>query len=91
VVVEIYPRLLTGAVRKSNRRARHELLCARYPDLDAAHREAASLSEDAFDAAISALVMIEHVADLTSLPAEPDLDLRLEGRIWHPGWRSDRV
>jgi hypothetical protein len=89
VVVEIYPRLLTGPVRKSNRDARHELLTTRYPDLDAEHFEAASLSEDAFDAAVSALVMIEHVADLRTLPAEQQPHLRVEGRIWHPGWRSD--
>jgi hypothetical protein len=49
------------------------------------------LSEDAFDAAVSALVMVEHVAELIALSCEVELDseLRLEGRIWHPGWRTD--
>src|SRR5262249_26852811 len=89
VVVEIYPRLLTGAVRKSSAAARAALLAERYPSLDAGHAQAARMSEDAFDAAVSALVMIEHVAELVALPPETDALLRLEGRIWHPAWRLD--
>ncbi len=88
-VLEIYPRLMTGAVRKSNPIARAQLLASRYPDLSDDHRRLATTSEDAFDAAVSALVMIEHVADLAALPFERDPLLRLEGRIWHPGWRGD--
>jgi hypothetical protein len=90
VVVEIYPRLLTGGVRKANADARRELLTERYPRLDTEHRALAGQSEDAFDAAVSALVMVEHLADLAALPAEGDPELRLEGRIWHPDWRTDR-
>jgi hypothetical protein len=89
-VVEIYPRLMTGAVCKSNAIARADLLARRYPELSADHRRLAIASEDGFDAAVSALVMLEHVADLAALPPEPDPALRLEGRIWHPGWRDDR-
>jgi hypothetical protein len=91
VVFEIYPRLLTGPVQKSNPAARESLLAQRYPHLDAAHRRLASESEDAFDAAVSALVMAEHMDDLHALRIEPEPDsgLRLEGRIWHPAWRSD--
>jgi Protein of unknown function (DUF429) len=85
-LVEIYPRLMTGPVRKSNAGARARLL-ERYPLLAAEHRSMAIASEDAFDAAVSALVMIEHVADLVSLSA----DQNLEGRIWHPTWREDRL
>lgn len=88
-VVEIYPRLLTGAVRKSDPLARERYLSERYPCLSDDFRRAAINSDDAFDAAVSALVMIEHVGDLTSLPEEPDSVLRLEGRIWHPCWRDD--
>jgi len=33
--------------------------------------------------------MVEHVDDLRALPDERDSELRLEGRIWHPGWRLD--
>jgi hypothetical protein len=49
--------------------------------------EAATRSEDAFDAAVSALVMLLHVDDLTRLPEERDPRLLLEGRIWFPGWK----
>jgi hypothetical protein len=90
-VVEIYPRLLTGAVRKSNSGARAALLAAHYPDLDDEHHRLATQSEYAFDAAVSALVMIGHTADLAALPLEADPQLRLEGRIWHPGWRQDAL
>jgi hypothetical protein len=90
-VVEIYPRLLTGPVRKSRPAERAALLAARFPGLSPEHRLLAIGSEDAFDAAVSALVMAEHAADLAALPAETDGELRLEGRIWHPGWRADRL
>ena len=90
-VVEIYPRLMTGPVHKSNAIARAELLARRYPQLHAEQRQLAIASEDAFDAAVSALVMIDHVEDLAALPVEPDAALRLEGRIWHPGWRADQL
>jgi hypothetical protein len=88
-LLEIYPRLMTGAVRKSNPGARTDLLARRYPALGPEHRRLAVASEDAFDAAVSALVMVEHVDDLASLPPETDPVVRLEGRIWHPGWRTD--
>lgn len=88
-VLEIYPRLMTGAVHKSDPRARAALLASRYPALSNEHRRLAVASEDAFDAAVSALVMIEHIADLADLPAEADPELQLEGRIWHPTWRAD--
>jgi hypothetical protein len=91
LVVEIYPRLLTGPVNKSNTAAREVFLAQHYPLMDPAHSCLAVQSEDAFDAAVSALVMAEHAADLQALrlEPEPDLGLRLEGRIWHPAWRSD--
>ena len=89
VVVEIYPRLLTGAVHKSNRDARAALLAERYPRLAPEHRDLATGSEDAFDAAVSALVMVEHVDELAALDVDADPQLRVEGRIWHPGWRGD--
>lgn len=90
VVVEIYPRLMTGPVHKSDAAARAHLL-ERYPTLDAQHRRLATASEDAFDAAVSALVMVEHIADLLALPTETNPALQLEGRIWHPTWREDRL
>ena len=83
LVIEIYPRLLTGAVVKSSASARQAYL-ERYPRLGWRHRRDAIASEDAFDAAVSALVMLEHVVELAQLPEELDPELRLEGRIWHP-------
>jgi len=91
VLVEIYPRLMTGPVHKSRQSARLELLASRYPNLAPDRRALAAASEDAFDAAVSALVMIEHIADLLALPAQTDPAVKLEGRIWHPRWREDRL
>ena len=89
VVVEIYPRLLTGAVNKSNPLSRKQLLARRFPSLGGGLAGLAAKSEDAFDALVSALVMSEHADDLLDLPVERDPELRAEGRIWHPRWRDD--
>ena len=89
LVVEIYPRLLTLGVVKSSRVARASYLAGHCPGLAPEHRRDAVRSEDAFDAAVSALVMARYLADLEALPPEPDPRVRLEGRIWHPDWRRD--
>ena len=91
VVVEIYPRLLTGAVHKSKRYDREQLLRRHFPNLDGRFVGLAANSEDAFDAAVSALVMSNHADDLTTLPDEHDRQLSMEGRIWHPRWRDDVI
>jgi hypothetical protein len=83
-VLEIYPRLCTGPVHKSNleHRARYlETSPWRLPD-----RFAASMvgSEDAFDAAISALVMHDYLADLAALRQATDPVTLLEGDVWRP-------
>ncbi|HET6316685.1 MAG TPA: hypothetical protein VFG86_09520 [Chloroflexota bacterium] len=83
-VVEIYPRLLTGPVVKSSAAARQAYLDRHLPAF-----QHAVPSEDAFDAAVSALTMARHAADLESLLGEPDFELRREGRIWYPNWRAD--
>jgi hypothetical protein len=88
-VVEIYPRLLTGAVGKSIAGQWAVFLPNRFPSLRRAHLASAAKSEDAFDAAVSALVMIENVEHLLSLPPESERVFRAEGRIWHPGWRDN--
>jgi len=75
-VVEIFPRLLTGPVVKSRRDARERYLG------DRGWPPEAAVSEDAFDAAVSALVMSAHATALAALPPEPDPVLRREGRIW---------
>lgn len=83
-VLEIYPRLFTGAVRKSSAEARAAYLRERYPSLEEHHRRQAEGSEDAFDALVSSLVMDRHRDAFDALPRARDArDLR-EGRIWLP-------
>lgn len=84
MVVEIYPRLLTGAVKKSNPGERANYLQANFPELDEAHRASAASSEDALDAAVSALVMFRHLDELKALEGCRDRMEELEGRIWWP-------
>lgn len=81
--IEIYPRLLTGSVVKSREAARRAYLESAPWALSAAHRGLAEASEDAFDAAVSALVMAAHAASLAALPERQGL-ARREGEIWHP-------
>jgi hypothetical protein len=83
LVVEIYPRLLTGPVNKSRKESRLAYLGAHFPDLPASLREAASSGADAFDAAVSALRMAASL-DWRELPEIADADVLLEGVIWHP-------
>lgn len=84
LVVEIYPRILTGAVVKSGAAARREYLREARWALDPALVEAAAASEDTFDAAISALVMAQHAEELRTLNPNNQPQTRLEGQIWIP-------
>jgi hypothetical protein len=84
LVVEIYPRLLTGAVVKSSAEARADYLRnfetrIGHPDLLAS----AASGEDAFDAAVSAMIMNRFLHDLVALPLSDAVD-KIEGRIWKP-------
>jgi hypothetical protein len=88
VAVEIYPRLLTGAVVKSDLHVRRAHLEERHPGIAPDLRELAVASEDAFDAAVSALVMSLHEDDLRALPAVEDPVLRREGCVWGPAVSS---
>lgn len=81
LIIEIYPRLLTGPVNKSNAAERDAYLSARHDILDSDLRVRAVSSEDAFDAAVSALVMSENLAGLYSAT---DRQTILEGQIWYP-------
>jgi hypothetical protein len=83
-VIEIYPRLFTGPVRKSDAAARARHL-ERYSQLGSLMRSAAERSEDAFDAAVSALEMWRHRDQLAALPPARDDIERIEGAIWKPG------
>ena len=80
-VVEIYPRVLTGSVRKMEPGARAEHLL-RHPEIDASFARLAASDDSAFDAAVSAVVMARHATELAALEAEPRY--ALEGRIWRP-------
>jgi hypothetical protein len=81
LVVEIFPRLLTGPVRKNSQGERERYLTAAPMALE--FRRLAATSEDAFDAAISALAMAASIGELLALPGA--LDYTLEGKIW-PGY-----
>jgi len=93
LVVEMYTRLRTGAVAKSNAEARKAYLEARRKD-DAVYAEIsrtvmkkAEASEDAFDALVSTMEMVRHAGEFAGLRATKDADLRLEGITWRPGVR----
>jgi hypothetical protein len=80
LAVEIWPRSCTGAVVKSDPAARAAHLDTRFPTFAPSWREAAVGSEDAFDAAVSAVVMSRHEEQLRALPAVDGA--RLEGWVW---------
>ena len=78
LIIEIFPRTLTGPVVKSDGGARGKYL--QRIDLDQETRDKAIASEDAFDALVSALAMDALAADLQSLRSESAY--ALEGKIW---------
>jgi predicted nuclease with RNAse H fold len=89
LVVEIYPRVLTGPVNKRSlaaRRAHLEAEGVRDPQV----AEQATSSEHAFDAACSALVLSRQVGQLRTLNRE-DFPYDVEGKIWAPGVYVERV
>jgi len=83
-VVEIYPRVLTGRVNKGRWAERHTYLFRRFPEQPRDLLERAAGSEDAFDAAVSALVMSEHEAELQALARPAGPEYGIEGAIWRP-------
>lgn len=80
LVVEIFPRVLTGPVRKNSQSERERYLTT--VPMTPEFRRLAAASEDAFDAAISALAMAAAAEELCALPDEPGY--ALEGKIWQP-------
>lgn len=85
LVVEIYPRLLTGKVVKNRHLNRREYLRRYSSDQNPVLLERAAGSEDAFDAAVSALIMARHIQELEHLPEfPPDSPQRVEGCIRTP-------
>jgi hypothetical protein len=91
LLVEMYTRLLTGAVKKSNAMARREYLLAKkrgdaaYAGLPRAVMEKAMGSEDAFDALVCCMEMVRWRGEFAGLKATRDEVLRLEGITWRPG------
>ncbi len=90
LVVEMYTRLNTGAVHKSNAEARAAYLLkkrrddAGYAALSRAVMQKARAGEDAFDALVSTMVMAERRESFTCLPKPRDPLHGLEGWTWAP-------
>lgn len=89
LVLELWPRQLTGPVRKSDPVARHRYLealaRARPGGLGGPHLSAlAESSEDAFDAAVAALALWAGLRSLDDLPTSLPPEADLEGWIWAP-------
>lgn len=95
LVIEMYTRLMTGAVKKSNAEARKAYLAAKkkadtvYAGLSRAVVTKAQGSEDAFDALVSVLEMVRWREDFADLKAAKDTVLRLEGITWRPGFSAE--
>jgi hypothetical protein len=91
LVVEIYTRLMTGAVTKSSEVARTAYLArkrresALYGGISPRVLAKARGSEDAFDALVTALVMVEHRGEFARLRRTEDEVFRMEGQTWVPG------
>lgn len=90
LVVEMYTRLNTGAVKKANAEARTAYLAERRAQ-DATYRALprsvlakAESSEDAFDALVSTMVMAAHRATFAALPKPRDPLHIYEGWTWAP-------
>jgi len=91
LLVEMYTRLLTGAVAKSNPGARRAYLAgkrrgdAAYARLSRGVMAKALGSEDAFDALVCAMEMVRWSGEFAGLKKTRDEVLRLEGITWRPG------
>jgi hypothetical protein len=91
LLVEMYTRLMTGAVKKSNAGARKAYLAAKknkdavYTGLSRGVIAKALNSEDAFDALVSCLEMVRWKDEFAGLKATKNEMLRLEGITWRPG------
>lgn len=83
-VIEIYPRALTQAVNKSSHTAREAYLKAKFSSCESRFLALAATNEDAFDAAVSALVIARHIEAVVKLNQPADALARLEGLIWYP-------
>ena len=91
LLVEMYTRLLTGAVKKSNAEARKAYLKERkktdglYAGLSRGVIAKAQGSEDGFDALVCCIEMVRWQEEFSSLKATLDPVFGLEGITWRPG------
>lgn len=91
LLTEMYTRLMTGAVAKSNAAARKRYLAQRrgedelFAPVSRTVMKKAESSEDAFDALVSTLEMVRHAGTFPRLRATRDPVLLLEGNTWRPG------
>jgi hypothetical protein len=91
LLVEMYTRLLTGPVKKSNALARKTYLAERrksdagYKGLSRLVLDKALASEDAFDALVCCLEMVRWRGEFAALQATKHEVLKLEGDTWRPG------
>ncbi len=90
LVVEMYSRLNTGPVHKSNPAARAAYLLAKrrsdptYAHLPTEVLRRARASEDAFDALVSCMAMVEQRPTFARLPPPLDPKYVIEGWTWAP-------
>jgi hypothetical protein len=91
MVVEMYTRLNTGPVRKSNAAARTSYLLkkcredAGYAALSHGVIAKARGSEDAFDALVSCMAMTARRGEFAGLAMPVDPEYKVEGWTWAPG------
>jgi hypothetical protein len=90
LVIEMYARLLTGAVKKSSAEARRAYLRSKmrddrfYAKLKRGVISKAVASDDAFDALISAMEMAHHAQEFARLKKTENPVRKLEGITWVP-------
>jgi hypothetical protein len=95
LLVEMYTRLMTGAVAKSNEQARRTYLATKrksdvvYAEISRGVLAKAYVSEDAFDALVSVVEMVRYREEFAGLKATKDKMLWLEGITWRPGIRTE--
>ena len=89
MAIEIYPKILQKSqVIKKEPSSRESYIEKHHGHLPDKWKQKAAQNDDAFDAAVSALVMWEHLDELITLPETLNLEYRLEGIIWHPNWEQ---
>jgi hypothetical protein len=91
LLVEIYPRLLTGEVNKGSAAARAGYLAKKrrgdpeYRKLNRNVMAKARESEDAFDALVSMMAMVDRRSSFLTLEKARDRVTLLEGAVWGSG------